>query len=99
MAAIEARLRKAVKLAARPESTFLELAQFLASLHDTDPTVLLRFVHDSGMKKRKAYYLLELGQRLQELHLSEARLKRIGWTKLSVIGRTLTRENGETRLQ
>jgi hypothetical protein len=99
MAAIKARLRKAVRLAARPESTFLELARSLASLHDTDPAALRRFITDSGMKQRKAYYLLELGRRLQGLRLSEARLKRIGWTKLSVIGKTLTRENAETRLQ
>jgi hypothetical protein len=50
------------------------------------------------MGRRKAYYLLQLGQRLKGLRLPEKRLSAIGWTKLQVISDHLTPQNAEELL-
>ena len=57
-----------------------------------------RFIEQSGIGRRKAYYLLDLGKRLVDLGLPDNRLQKIGWTKLQVVGKHLTRRNAETLL-
>ena len=91
-------LRKAVELSARPEDTFLDLARALAAIYAQDKSLLGRFIEQSGIGRRKAYYLLDLGKRLVDLGLPDNRLQKIGWTKLQVVGKHLTRRNAETLL-
>ena len=98
MTRIEKLLQTAVKLSARPDDTFLALARSLAAVYAHDKALLGRFIEQSGMGRRKAYYLLDLGKRLAELGLPDKRLQKIGWTKLQVVGKHLTRRNAETML-
>ena len=42
---------------------------------------------------RKAYYLLKIAEQYQKLPRFSSRLKAIGWTKLTIIGERITREN------
>ena len=91
-------LRKAVELSARPEDTFLALARALAAIYAQDKSLLGRFIEQSGIGRRKAYYLLDLGKRLADLGLPDKHFEKIGWTKLQIIGQKLTRRNAETLL-
>ena len=98
MTRIEKLLQTAVKLSARPDDTFLALARSLAAVYAHDKALLGRFIEQSGMGRRKAYYLLDLGKRLADLGLPDKRLKEVGWTKLQIIGKQLTPRNAETLL-
>ena len=91
-------LRRAVELSARPDDTFPGLARSLAAIYAQDKALLGRFIEQSGMGRRKAYYLLDLGKRLTDLGLPDKRLQKIGWTKLQVVGKQLTRRNAEKLL-
>ena len=91
-------LRKAVELSARPEDTFLDLARALTAMYAQDKALLGRYIAESGIGRRKAYYLLDLGKRLADLGLPDKRFEEIGWTKLQIIGKQLTRRNAETLL-
>lgn len=93
MSKIAKTMKEAVRLSARPNDTFPELARCLADLYVQDPSFLPKFVTKSGMGKRKAYYLIELGQRLKGIGVSDARLRRVGWTKMQVCAGHLTRAN------
>ena len=46
-----------------------------------------------GIKRRKAYYLKEIGEKIIKAGLTRDRVERIGWTKLAVISALL--EDGE----
>ena len=98
MTRIEKLLRKAVELSARPDDTFLDLARALAAIYAQDKALLGRFIEQSGIGRRKAYYLLDLGKRLADLSIPDRRLQKIGWTKLQVVGKQLTRRNAEKLL-
>ena len=92
------KMRTAVRLSARPKDTFPELARLLADLYAQDPASLQRFIAASGMGRRKAYYLVELGRGLEGLKLVE-RVRRIGWKKAQMIAQKITRRNARERLQ
>jgi hypothetical protein len=47
----------------------------------------------SGLGLRKAYYLLSIDQQLSRINISPAQLRRIGWTKLQIIAKRITRKN------
>ena len=98
MTRIEKLLQTAVKLSARPDDTFPGLARSLAAIYAQDKALLGRFIEQSGMGRRKAYYLLDLGKRLADLGLPDTRFAKIGWTKFQIIGKKLTRRNAETLL-
>ena len=95
---IEKLLQTAVELSARPDDTFLDLARALAAIYAQNKALLGRFIEQSGMGRRKAYYLLDLGKRLADLGLPDKRLEEIGWTKLQIIGKKLTRRNAKKLL-
>ena len=98
MTRLEKLLQTAVKLSARPDDTFLDLARALAAIYAQDKALLGRFIAESGIGRRKAYYLLELGKRLADLGVPDKRFEKIGWTKLQIIGKHLTRRNAEKLL-
>ena len=71
-------LKRAVKLAAEPADDFPELARCLADIHDDDRSLLREFIEESGMGKRKAYYLVELGTQLRTVSIPDECLRLIG---------------------
>ena len=92
-------LQRALDLSSRPDDNFPELARCLATLHDHAFPTWKRFLEASGMGRRKAYYLVEIGNIFERLQVPEARLRKIGWTKAQIIGRHITRANANRRLK
>src|SRR5688572_14639298 len=86
-------MNRALHLSAQPQDQTLELARCLADLHARDSRHLKAFLERSGIKRRKAYYLVNIGQQLAGIRGPKGRLKKIGWTKLQVIAGKITKEN------
>ena len=78
----------------------LDLARTLYEIHKEDVRDFNELVAKpkSGPQKaklssRKAYYLLKIAEQYQKLPRFSSRLQAIGWTKLTIIGERITREN------
>jgi hypothetical protein len=85
MSTITKTLKRAVKLSATADDNFPELARCLAEIYSEDRRMWRQFLELSGVKSRKAYYLVELGKHLGTHRITDERLRRIGWTKAQVI--------------
>jgi hypothetical protein len=85
---------KALALSANVEDNFLDLGRSLRQLLDRDPDLFQQVVSKSkDLGRRKAYYLVEVSRIFDPLPVSRARLKKVGWTKLQVIGKHVTPDN------
>ena len=82
-------MRKALQLAKSPRIEFLDLAHSIRAIRDLKEGHLQTFLETSGMKPRKAYYLAEISELVDQLNLPKKRLERIGWTKLPVLAKHL----------
>jgi hypothetical protein len=49
-------------IAADVENTFLELGRYLRQLLDRDPELFKKVVDKTALKRRKAYYLVEVSR-------------------------------------
>jgi hypothetical protein len=85
---------RALALSSDVEDKFLELGRSLRQLLDRDPALFQQVVK-KRLGRRKAYYLVEVSRKFQPLPISRARLKKIGWTKLQIIGQHVTKDNVE----
>jgi len=94
----EALYDKAIDLTGNVEDNFLELARSLRQLSDRDPDLYKRVIDKSGLGSRKAYYLISISRWFDNLKVSRSRLKAVGWTKLQIIGPTVTEQNVEELL-
>ena len=92
---IEELYDKALALSSDVEDTFLELGRSLRQLLDRDPDLFQQIVKKGRLGRRKAYYLVEVSRKFEPLPISRARLKKIGWTKLQIIGQHVTKDNVE----
>ncbi len=79
--------KQAVELAGRPTLNFFELAGLIADLHDRDPALIVSLPQESGMSRRRLYYLLDVGRLIEAHEISNADAEEIGWTKLQIIAR------------
>ena len=69
-------------------------------LQDRDPQLFRRLYQGkSDLERRKAYYLIEIARIYEPLPVSRPRLKKIGWTKLQLVGKRVTKDNLEEMLQ
>jgi hypothetical protein len=91
---IEELYDRALALSSDVEDKFLELGRSLRQLQDRDPDLFQQVVK-KRLGRRKAYYLVEVSRKFEPLPISRARLKKIGWTKLQIIGRHVTKDNVE----
>jgi hypothetical protein len=82
---------RAMALSSDVEDKFLELGRSLRQLLDRDPGLFQQVVRKRGLGRRKAYYLVEVSRKFEPLPISRARLKKIGWTKLQIIGQHVTK--------
>lgn len=78
---------------------FLKLARELRELKETHPEIFWEVTERAGISRRKAYALVRVAKQFDDLNVQEARLYAIGWAKLVIIGRYLTKKNGEQLLQ
>jgi hypothetical protein len=92
---IEELYDRALALSSDVEDKFLELGRSLRQLLDRDPALFQQVVKKRGLGRRKAYYLVEVSRRFEPLPISRSRLKKIGWTKLQIIGQHVTKDNVE----
>jgi hypothetical protein len=90
---------KAIELSKRFDERFLELARTLRDLKTIAPDLFGLCVENSRISLRKAYYLLEVVDTFEKLHVSEKRLQAIGWTKLAVIAKHVTKGNVKEALK
>ena len=91
--------KRALELASRPEENFLELAKYLRMLNDFDHDQFRQVYEKSRLGRRKAYYLLEIRKQFEGLKLPKSRLNSIGWTKVQIIGKHLTRKSADKLLR
>jgi hypothetical protein len=96
---MEGVLHKALALSARSHDSFYALADHLAQLQRHDPDLWRRFLTESDMGRRKAYYLVKVWQQFVGLNLPSKRLEQIGWTKLQIIGRYINGRNAKRLLK
>ena len=91
---IEELYDRALALSSDVEDEFLELGRSLRQLQDRDPDLFQQVVQ-KRLGRRKAYYLVEVSRKFEPMPISRARLKKIGWTKLQIIGQHVTKDNVE----
>jgi hypothetical protein len=84
---------KAMTLSKNVDKTFLELGRTLRQLQDRDPQQFQEIVAKSDLGRRKAYYLVDVSRVFDPLRASQARLKKVGWTKLAIIAKQVRRDN------
>lgn len=89
---------RALDQAKDDDDNFLELAKTLRQLHDRDPELIKKVMAKTGLGSRKAYYLINIDNWFSGLQVSKARLKKLGWTKLQLIGAGVTQDNVEELL-
>ncbi len=81
------------------EDNFLELGRSLRQLLDRKPGLFHQIVKKGKLGRRKAYYLIEVSRTYEPLSIPRARLRKLGWTKLQLIGKHITPGNQEELLQ
>jgi hypothetical protein len=90
---------KALVLSADVEDNFLELGRALRRLLDRDPALFQQIVKKGKLGRRKAYYLVEVSRIYDPLPVPRARLRKIGWTKLQLMGKHVSLDNVEELLE
>ena len=85
---------KAIELARRPALNFFELAEYIAVLHDSSPALVADLPHQTGMSRRRLYYLLDVGQLIATHKIIKSEAEEIGWTKLQIIARHVKANGG-----
>lgn len=96
---IEELYDKVLGLSANVEDNFLELGRSLRQLQDRDPDLFQQVAKKENLKRRKAYYLVEVSRTFDKAPVPRARLRKIGWTKLQVIGKHVTAQNLDELLE
>ena len=79
------------------EQNFVTLADLLYKLSLTDPQAFQVLLQSPNLKRRKGYYLAEIGKHVSQANISKqnlnASLSAIGWTKTQIIVRYLNTHN------
>ena len=99
MMSIEALYDRALALSADVEDNFLELGRSLRQLLDRDPDLFQQVVKKGNLGRRKAYYLVEVSRTFDNAPVPRSRLRKIGWTKLQLIGKHVTPHNLDKLLE
>lgn len=92
-------VEKVTALSGAVDENFLELAKSLRELQDLDNDEFLRAVENSGLGKRKAYYLVAIDRTFSTIPVPKLRLKKIGWTKLNILTKTIDKSNYAAQLK
>lgn len=79
------------------EQNFVTLADLLYELSLYDPEAFQSVLQSPNLKRRKGYYLAEIGKHVSQADVPKqilnASLSAIGWTKASIIARYLNTHN------
>lgn len=77
---------------------FLAQGAYLHRVAETGEGSVVNAAAKLGIKGRKAHYLVEIAKAIDSLEIPDERLRKIGWTKLSVIAPRLSAETAEELL-
>ena len=86
---------KALALSSDVDDNFLELARALRQLHHRDPDLFKQLIDKADFKRRKAYYLVNISRWFDGMAIGKSRLRKLGWTKLQIIGPHIHEGNAE----
>jgi hypothetical protein len=89
---------RALTLSGDVDDKFLELGKTLRQLLDRDRDQFHKIVAKTNLGRRKAYYLVEISRIFDPLPVRRPRLRKIGWTKLQLIGKHVKPDNMEELL-
>ncbi len=78
-------LRAAQKLAGKKNTIPLDLAKALYEARQVSEERMGQILAATGLKRRKAYYLVAVWKRFADLHIPTEELAAVGWTKLRII--------------
>lgn len=84
---------RTIALSSQVDEQFLELGKHLRKLYEKDPDLFKKAVDATDLGSRKAYYLLEISQTFDKLSVPPSRLKKVGWTKLMLLSKHITKAN------
>lgn len=88
-----------IKLSLRYNDQFMPFARALRRVKETVPWHFERVIRDCHISPRKMYYLLEIEAAFAGLGIPDQRLHDIGWTRLAVIAKLVTKANVEDALR
>ena len=80
-------LSKAIELAERINVAPIDLAEALWKAEQRNPGCLQEIIADTGLGRRKAYYLLSIWDRFAQLGFPRGLLAEVGWTKLAIVAK------------
>ena len=80
-------------------SHFLEGARYLRELQDDAPDDFEHVVEQLGIGRRKAYALAKIDRSFHSLGVPRDQLRKIGWTKLSLLSPYVTANNVDQMLK
>lgn len=89
----QAMVDKVKELAIASDENFLELGKTLRALQESNTKEFLSAVEDSGLGKRKAYYLVDIDRTFSTIPVQKGRLKKLGWTKLNELAPSINSKN------
>jgi hypothetical protein len=91
----EALYAKALELATNDPDNFWDLGRALRRLLDRNPDLFQKFLDNTDVGSRKAYYLIEINRAFEPLQVSRTRLLKLGWTKLQLIASEVNQDHVE----
>jgi hypothetical protein len=83
-----------IELAKKPRLNFYKLAVSIEKLHIKDLSAFGQIPMQTGMSRRRAYYLLDVGRLIRSWELSPATAEAIGLMKLQIITRHALENDG-----
>lgn len=89
---------KARTLSKDVDDNFLDLARTLKQLQERDLGLFTDLWRQTDLGRRKAYYLVEIARTYDHLPIPRSRLKKLGWTKLQLIAKSVTADNWQELL-
>jgi hypothetical protein len=90
---------KALAMSEDVEDNFIELGRHLRQLQDRDLNLFQQIMQNTNLGRRKAYYLVEVSRIFDPLPIPRSRLRKIGWTKLQLIGKHIDASNLDKMLE
>ncbi len=90
---VEKSYASAWELAKASDENFLELGNVLSDLNESDIVRFRHFYQNSGISRRKAYYLIKVVRTFRDLKIPQKLLKELGFTKIKVIAPHVTKNN------
>lgn len=85
--------KEVVVLSKNLDVEFLRLGKLLRDIQEADPSLFRKTAQNSSIGLRKAYYLVNIHNAFEKLKVPPSRLREIGWTKLNIISKHVTKKN------